>query len=335
LKKLLIDILKALFFLSIGLLLIWLVTKDLTSDDKTNIYLAFQNANYFWIVLGMFLSALSHWSRAVRWKILLAPLGHHPKTSTTFFAVMIGYLANFALPRLGEVSRCGVLTKYEKIPFTESFGTVITERIIDMLCLLLIFAFTIILEFEKIYSLVDKKILAPLQIKLSLLTQNKMLLLVVFGVFMIVLFIIYKFRKVLNAKLFGKFPALMKGFFDGISSVRNIKNPLLFLAHTLFIWVMYTLILFVCFYSFPEISKLGFGAAFSVLIFGSVGIIFVPGGTGVYQALVTEVLTVSYLITFATAFAFSWIVWTSSLVVILILGLISLVLLPIVNKEKK
>jgi uncharacterized protein (TIRG00374 family) len=334
LKKLSIDIAKALFFLSIGLFLIWLVTKDLSETDKANIYNAFREADYFWILLSMVLSILSHWSRAIRWKILLEPLGHHPKSLNTFFAVMIGYLANFALPRLGEVSRCGVLTKYEKIPFTVSFGTVITERIIDVVCLLLIFILTILLEFNHIYALVYAKIISPLSFKFELMLLNKILLFSIGAAFALIVFILYRYRQVVNAKLFGKFSGLLKGFFEGIKSVKHIKRPWAFLLHTLFIWALYCGILYVCFYSFSELSQLNFGAALSVLIFGSVGIIFVPGGTGVYQALVTEVLVVSYFISFATAFAFSWIVWTSSLLVILVLGLLSLLLLPIINKSK-
>lgn len=333
-KKLSLDVAKALLFLSIGIFLIWLVTKDLTESDKKNIYSAFQQANYFWIVVSMLISFASHWSRAIRWKILLEALDHKPKTSNTFFAVMVGYLANFALPRLGEVSRCGVLSKYENIPFTESFGTVITERIIDVICLLIIFVITMIAEFDKIYALVNQKIIAPLTSKMAVVMNNKGSLLLVLILILALLILLYKYRKQINTKVFGKFSNIIKGFIDGLQSIRNIKRPLAFISHTVFIWTMYFLVLYICFFSFTELSHLGVGASLSVMIFGSVGIIFVPGGTGVYQALVTEVLTVSYFISFATAFAFSWIVWTSSLLVILLFGLISLVLLPILNKEK-
>ena len=138
-------IVKFLLFLSIGMLLVWLVVKDITAEEKTNIKIAFEKANYFWIVLSMILVTVSHWSRAVRWKMLLEPLGYKPKTSNTFFAIMVGYLANLALPRLGEVSRCGVLNKYEKVSFEEAFGTVIAERAIDLLCLVLVFFLTLIM----------------------------------------------------------------------------------------------------------------------------------------------------------------------------------------------
>jgi len=333
-KKRLFSIGKGLIFLGIGLLLIWLVTRNLTEEDNGNIMAAFKKANYFWVVIAMILSALSHWSRAIRWKMLLEAMGHHPKTSTTFFAVMIGYLANFALPRLGEVSRCGVLAKYEKIPFSESFGTVITERAFDVICLLIIFFLTILLEFSRIYDLVAKKILYPLQEKLTGLLEKPMIMVLMIMAIITFIYLIIRFKTKLRALFSAKFLGLLSGFWEGIKSVKNLKKPWAFFAHTLLIWGIYTLIIYVCFYSFTETERLSWGAAFSILAFGSVAIIFVPGGTGAYQYLISELLTTSYLISFPIAFSFSWIVWTLSLVVILVLGLISLVLLPVFNKNK-
>ena len=120
----------------------------------------------------MVLSILSHVSRAIRWRILLQPLGFNPKLSNTFFAVMVGYLANFALPRLGEVSRCGVLTKYEKIPFTEAFGTVIAERVIDLLCLIIIFFATLFFQFNELWGLTNDYIVQPAKLKFSSIFQD-------------------------------------------------------------------------------------------------------------------------------------------------------------------
>ncbi len=333
-KKNSLKIVKALLFLSLGLILIWLVTKNLTPEDKSNIYAAFKKADYFWIVIAMLISALSHWSRAIRWKMLLEAMGHKPKISNTFFAVMIGYLANFALPRLGEVSRCGVLTKYENIPFSESFGTVITERAFDVICLLLIFVLTLLMEFNKIYELVNINIIHPLHLKMLAFAGNTWLFLTLLLVLSIIAVLLFKYKLKIKALFSQKLVGILLGFWEGIKSVKNVKSPLAFIAHTVFIWSMYTLIVYVMFYSFSETAGLGVGTAFSIVAFGSVAIIFVPGGTGAYQALITQLLTVSYFISFPIAFAFSWIVWTLSLIVILILGLLSLVLLPIVNKEK-
>lgn len=328
------DIAKALLFLGIGVLLIWLVTRNLSSSDKANIFEAFKKANYFWIVVTLLMGCFSHWLRAVRWKMLLEPLGHNPKTINTFFAVMVGYLANFALPRLGEVSRCTVLTRYEKIPFTESFGTVITERIVDTICLLIVFVITVLTQFQEIYQLLNEKIMIPLHQKLTGLLQHQLMLVAVLAIIVLMVVLFLKWKQKAGGKMVEKITDLLNGFWQGVKSIRNIKNPILFLLYSLVIWSMYFLMVYLCFYCFAETTHLGLGASLAVLGFGSIGIIFVPGGTGAYQAIVTQLLTTGYSISFPIAFAFSWIVWTSSLVLILLLGLISLVLLPILNKEK-
>jgi len=333
LKKKTLSILKFLFFLGIGVLLIWLAVRNLTENDKASIADAFTQANYYWIALSMFLSFLSHLVRAMRWRILIQPLGFNPKLSNTFFALMVGYLANFALPRLGEISRCGVLTKYEKIPFTEAFGTVIAERAIDVLCLILIFVGTLFFQFDELWGLTNDKIIIPLSSKVSSMMDSNIFL-TIFAVIMIGITIsFFVFRKRSKGMLSKKVKDMALGFWEGLKSVKNIRRPFLFIFHTILIWLLYTGLLYVGFFCFEETSQLAFGAALAIMLFGSLGIAFVPGGTGAYQALVTETLTSAYKTTFTFAFAFSWLIWTSQFALILLLGVISLILLPIMNKK--
>lgn len=334
-KKKVINIVKFLFFLGLGILLIWLAVRNLTEKDKASIKEAFTQANYFWILLSMFLSFLSHLVRAMRWRLLIQPLGFNPKISNTFFAVMVGYLANFALPRLGEVSRCGILTKYEKIPFTEAFGTVIAERAIDLLCLILIFFATLFFQFEQLWGLTNEKIVSPLSSKFSSLMQSNLFLPVLAFVMIGIIILFFIFRKKSNGGFYKKIKDVVLGFWEGLKSVKNIKRPFLFVFHTILIWVLYTSLLYVGFLCFNETSQLGMDAALAIMLFGSLGIIFVPGGTGAYQALVTETLTSVFKISFTFAFAFSWLIWTSQFILILLLGAISLILLPVLNKEMK
>ena len=332
-KKKTLSILKFLFFLGIGVLLIWLAVRNLTENDKASIADAFTQANYYWIALSMFLSFLSHLVRAMRWRILIQPLGFNPKLSNTFFALMVGYLANFALPRLGEISRCGVLTKYEKIPFTEAFGTVIAERAIDVLCLILIFVGTLFFQFDELWGLTNDKIIIPLSSKVSSMMDSNIFL-TIFAVIMIGITIsFFVFRKRSKGMLSKKVKDMALGFWEGLKSVKNIRRPFLFIFHTILIWLLYTGLLYVGFFCFEETSQLAFGAALAIMLFGSLGIAFVPGGTGAYQALVTETLTSAYKTTFTFAFAFSWLIWTSQFALILLLGVISLILLPIMNKK--
>jgi len=327
------NILKFFVFLGLGIVLIWLALRNLTETDKHSIIEAFKQANYFWIVVSSLLGILSHISRAMRWNILLQPLGFNPKLYNTFFAVMVGYLANFALPRLGEVSRCGVLTKYEKIPFTESFGTVIAERVIDLLCLIIIFFATLIFQFEQLWGLTNSYILQPLKSKLALIISNELYIIVLVLAIVFVTLSFFKLRKKTKTGIFTKITNLLKGFADGLKSVKNIKHPVLFIAHTIFIWFMYIAALYAGFYCFAETTHLGIDAGFAVLIFSTLGVIFVPGGTGASQALVTEVLTSIFKVSFTFAFAFAWLLWTSQFLLILLLGIISLVLLPMLNKN--
>lgn len=330
LKKKIIQALKILFFLGLGIFLIWWKVKDISDADKKNIYEAFSHANYFWIVVSVLLGLISNISRSLRWKQLLEPLGYNPRLSNTFFAVTIGYMANYAFPRLGEVSRCGILNTYEKVPFERSFGTVVAERLIDVITMLLLLVLTLIIEFNKIYGMVDEKILSPLAQKLS---SNHTALFIVLGVGLVGIVVLFLLRKKIIGFLTGKIGKVILGFLEGLKSIKDVKKPGLFIAHSLFIWLMYFLGLYCCFFCFAETSILGPGVALAVLVMGTFGIIFTPGGIGAYQAIVIETLS-AYKIIFSVAFAFAWIVWTSQFLSFMISGLISLVLLPIVNKSK-
>lgn len=330
-----LNILKFVFFLGVGILLIWLATKNLTPSDKDNIQQAFEQADYFWITISLLLSILSHVSRALRWKLLLQPLGFNPKTTNTFFAVMVGYLANFALPRLGEVSRCGVLTKYENIPFTEGFGTVVAERVIDLLCLFIIFLITLLFQFDQLWALSNQNIITPLTNKITLLIKEPLHVSFILVLVVATIYLLIKFKKkIANNSFAEKISSLIKGFADGLQSVRKIKRPFLFILHTVIIWFLYTSSLYLGFLCFKETSHLSADAVFAVLIFSTIGVIFVPGGTGASQALVTETLTSVFRVSFTYAFAFAWLLWTSQFILILILGILSLILLPLLNKPK-
>lgn len=334
-KKQLTNIAKFLFFLGIGALLVWLAVKDKTTEELNNIKVAIQQADYFWIVLSIVISALSHYSRALRWKMLLAPLGHKPKTSNTFFSVMVGYLANLALPRVGEVTRCGVLNRYEKVPFVQGFGTVIAERALDVVCVIVLFFVTLLLEFDKIYGIANDMIFSNVSRKFHGLLQNK--LFVILAVVMILGAIagFFYFRKKIKALMSGKIKGFVSSLADGLMSVKKVDKPWLFLFHTGAIWLMYILQVYVCFFAFPELSGLSFAVGLVICVFGSLAVAVVPGGTGMYQLIVIQILTTVYLISDTASFAFAWAVWASQIFLMLLLGLVSLVLLPVLNKNSQ
>lgn len=315
-------------------MLIWLAVRGKTKEELDNIKITFLKANYFWIVLSLIVSGLSHYFRALRWKILLEPLHHKPTTGNTFFAVMVGYLANLALPRLGEVTRCGLLNKYEKVPFTEGFGTVIAERALDLVCLILIFFMILGMEFTKISGLANDLVFDSIADKFNALMQKRMFLFYT-GIFIILMGALwFYFRKKIRNMLSGKIKKFLKGLWDGLLSVKNVNKPIPFIMHTILIWLMYVLQVYVCFFAFPETASLSFVVAMVITVFGSLGVIAVPGGTGVYQAIIIQILTTVYFISENNSFAFAWAVWTSQIILILVLGLVSLILLPLLNKNK-
>lgn len=326
-----LNILKFLFFLGLGGALIWLALRKTTDEELENIKTSFNNANYFWIFLSVVISGLSHYFRTLRWKILLEPLGYKPKTSNTFFSVMVGYLANFALPRLGEVTRCGLMTTYEKVPFTEGFGSVVTERALDVLCLVLIFFAALGIEFERISGIANDLIFDTVAEKWNSFSQNTGLMVIATIVLVGMIAGFFYFRK----KISGKAKGFITGLWSGLISVKNVNQPIAFIVHTILIWIMYVLQVYVCFFAFTETADLPVMVAVVIVVFGSLGVIAVPGGTGAYQLIVIQILTTVYLIGKPVAFAFAWAVWTSQFVLILSVGLASLLLLTLLNKVAK
>lgn len=332
-RKKLTGILKVLFFFGLALFLVWLSVRGLTPAQRDNIFKAIREADYFWVIISMVFGVLAHLSRAVRWKMLIEPLGYKPRVANTFFGVAIGYIANYAFPRLGEVTRCGVLTKYEKIPFEESFGTVIAERIIDVITMLLIFMLTLAIQFNEIYSQVKLMILDPAAKKLGMLTQNKPLFYALIAVLVIGTAALFLLRRKIKGMLSGKMQKILHGFAEGLRSVRKVKRPWLFIAHSIFIWVMYYAMVHIVFYSFGETAHLGVKAAMAVLMFGTFGVMFTPGGIGAYPLIVQNVLLALYMIPEDMGAAFGWVAWSSQFVLIILLGVISFVLMPILNRE--
>jgi hypothetical protein len=335
LNKTLLNILKFLFFLGLGAALIALALRGITDAEFENIKTSFSNASYSWIFLSVIVSGLSHLFRSLRWKLLLEPIGYRPSSSNTFFAVMVGYLANFALPRLGEVTRCGLLSQYEKVPFTVSFGTVISERALDVVCLLIIFFTALGIEFDRIYGIADDLIFSAVSGKMHALMQKQAVVIIGGTILLLGVLALFYYRKKISALVGGKAKGFVKGLWDGLLSVKNVNRPWLFIFHTVMIWVMYVLQVYVCFFAFSEISHLSLMTAVIIVVFGSLGVIAVPGGTGAYQLIVIQILTTVYLVAKPVAFAFAWAVWTSQFVLILLAGLISLLLLAVLNKEKK
>lgn len=308
--KLIIPLLLAVFF---G----WYTFSKLPVNE---ILPYFKSANYWWILLGVFFGLLSHLSRAYRWKYLLEPLGYKVKFSNSIMAVFITYLANYGIPRSGEVLRAVVLTNYEGVPFEKGFGTIVAERIADLIVMFGIITITLILQFDFIYSILEKSF------------QPTKLIIAAVGALTIIITLFYSLKQS-QSKIALKIKTFFKGLVEGILSIVKMKHKWAFIAHTLFIWGMYVLMFYVTTFALPELDAITIGAVLIAFIAASFTIAATNGGVFVYPVAVMKAFVI-FGIADAPSLAFGWIMWTSQTVLIIILGSLSFLLLPIFNRRK-
>lgn len=327
------SIIQFVVLLGVGILLAWLSIKSVWID-RAKIANSFQTANYFWISISMLIAVFSHYLRAYRWNYLLKPLGYSVKPTNAMGAVLVGYFANYGLPRMGELTRCTLVTKYDNVPFEVALGTVITERIVDMLLLLLIFVLTLFAQFQELKTLATEYIVTPMMKKLEVISNHPTGLIILIALVLIAIIGFLLVRKKLATLLKGKFGNIIKGFGNGLSSVKDIDKKFQFIALSFAIWIAYFYSLYACFFAFTGTSHLGHAECLVLLLFGTFGVVFSPGGLGAYPLIITSLLINTYHVEQISAVAFPWLAWTSQFILIVCLGLLSLILLPIINKKK-
>lgn len=326
-QKTIATLVKFVLFLGLGIFIIWLSLRGLTPDEQEQIRHSFRIANYNWVVVVIILGVLSHVLRALRWRLLLQPMNYHPSLKNTFFAVMVGYFANMAFPRLGEVTRCGILTRYENIPFNKSFGTVITERAIDMILFVALFFLMVFSQAGVIGNYMEHYIYPKMAGKFDNPLFSKVILLTAIGLFILSGTAIFLLRKkIIASKMAQKILHLLYGFWEGLKSLSQIRHPWLFVFYSLAIWTLYFFMIYLCFFCFPDTLDLSPGAGLSSLVLGSVGIMITPGGIGLYPAIIQETVSL-YGIVRTTGLALGWISWSAQTGMILFTGGLSLILL--------
>lgn len=327
------TIITYLFFLGLGIFLVWWSVKDLTPDDRSQIRAAFRNARY-WLVVPVFLILLaSHAVRALRWKLLIESMGYQIRTRNTVFAVLIGYLANQAVPRLGEVLKCTVLARYEKVPADKLIGTIILERIVDVLSLLAVFGITLALQPHIYTQLINAIFDRTPQPGEPEAIPGWVIGLALAGIITVVT-IIWMIRKKKNVSdLLELFRKIIRSIWQGVSTVQHLKKRWTFLAYTLALWSMYLVAGFLGFFAFRETTGYGIPEAFTILSAGSIGMVATPGGIGAYAYLIQKSMQV-YGLNEGVALAFGWILWLAQTTVILLGGLLSFIALPYYNKKK-
>ncbi len=317
-------------FAAIGAGLVWLSIHNIPDSEIEITKASFKKADYFIVTLSALISLLAHILRAWRWNSMMQPLGHSISFKNSFAAVMIGYVVNFAIPRGGELSRCGVAARYEKIPFATALGTVITERIVDLILMVILFFITLAVQFTELTGLSKEYILTPLAKKLS---EYQNLAFVLVALMILCGVILFLFRKKIKNLLTGKIGGVLKSFGSGLRSVKDVKSPALYIFQSFLIWLMYFLSLYVCFWCFDETKSLGIKPALVVLLLSTLGVAVSPGGIGLYQIIATGVL-VFYGVGNGVQTSFPWIVWGAQFIAIIIVGGLCFLLLPLFNRDK-
>ncbi|HMO62618.1 MAG TPA: lysylphosphatidylglycerol synthase transmembrane domain-containing protein [Ferruginibacter sp.] len=330
-KKRLLAVLKFVFFMGLGIFLVWWSIARMDEKSLENCKAAMRTARYLLFVPVFFILAASHVSRAMRWKILMQPLGYRPRLLNTFFAVMVGYLANLAVPRLGEVLKCTILSRYEKVPADKLVGTMIVERAVDVVSLLLVFIIALLTQAHIIGSY------AKATMSKYFLSGSTTVLLIKFTVLITVLVVLFFISRLLLKKYshigpVQKIAGVISGIKDGLASIKNLQQKGAFIFHSVFIWLCYAGGTWLGFYATLGTEGLPFAAAFPVLAFASIGMIITPGGIGTYPLLIMEVMAL-YNIDEGIGFANGNLQWLAQFGIILIVGFISLLLLPYVNKR--
>ena len=336
-KKYIKDILKLILFLALGLFFVWLSVKDLDDNQRamiwTNIYNVFLDKRWIFLLLCMLIGILSVWFRAFRSILMIKPLGYQVSKMNSYHAIMICYLANLAFPRLGEVLRCTILQTHEKVPFQKSLGTVVAERIIDVLICGIMFVIALCCEYDKLMQIfVENHSMEKIMVFLS--SKGKYVLI---ATLLVIALIIYLLRnKIKDIPFVKKIKSVIWGFWEGLISVKNVQNPIAFVIHSLGIWVCYYLMFYVCSFAFPEFSSLctqTLLASLTCVVIGSVGFIVAQGGLGAYPLLISLVLSL-YGLAPEYGLAIGWVIWTTENAMYLVLGLLSLVVVSLKKRKQ-
>lgn len=325
-------ILQYIFFLGLGLLFAWLSVKNLDRENLLQIKEALSRSRQ-WLIAPVFLMLVfSHYLRALRWRLLINPLGHSPSVINTFLAVLMGYFINLGVPRLGELAKCTLLARNEKIPAEQLIGTIITERIIDALSLILVFVVTLVSQPGLYGQLLET--FFPETESQAARSPSLITLLLVLGAAGLFLAYWRFIKKRTLLELQQAIGQALRRLYAGVSSIAALKQRALFIVLSVCIWALYLLAGYIGFFAFSETSGYGIKQALTILSAGSVGMIASPGGIGAYAFLLEKSMQL-YGLPYGIALAFGWLLWLAQTGVTVVTGFISFLLLPWVNKKNR
>ena len=327
-KKSFFSFIQFLFFLLLGFLLLWLSVRKFTEHEIVQVKNLVFSANLYLVIPCMLVLVISHYIRALRWKMMFVPIGYTPKTLNVFYSVLAGFFFNLLFPRLGELMKCTLLSRDENIPVDKLIGTMVAERVIDVICLCVVIFLTIATQLDIAggYAL---EIWTTVLNKFSFSSKTWLTLIVLFILFISIIYIVI--NKV-ESNFIKKIKTIIKGVIQGLSSVRHINNKILFFTYTFLIWTLYLLSIRIGFYAMSELMEMGWVPSLTILTFGSFAMIATQGGIGAYQLIVQQTLLL-YGVNEVTGLAFGWLLWSVQTLMMFILGPVALTLLYLANKK--
>jgi uncharacterized protein (TIRG00374 family) len=321
LKKQISKWLTILIPLFIGIGIIYYQYTTLKSDEIEKIKISFQKANYSYIFISLIIATFGYWSRAYRWKFALNHLGYQTRFYNNFFTVSVSYLVNLTVPRSGEISRAALLKKYENVPFDKAFGTIVAERIVDLMIFLLFVLVGFVSQFDAIYQFLQSK-------NVSLQT------IVYYGIFAVIMGIVFLLIWIYAEwNIILKLKKKLSGLTEGMTTIFKMEKKWEYLFHSFSIWFSYLAMFYVSIFALPETSEISYDVIIMGFIFGSLAVGFSNGGLGAYPFSIALIFSL-YGISNDVGTAFGWLVWTSQTGLAILLGLISYVLLPVLNRTK-
>ncbi len=342
-NKKLISLVKFLIFFSLGFLILYLLynsqneayleeckLKGIPDSECVlidKIIADFKTIKIFWVFIVLALFTFSNYLRAIRWQTLLRVMGYESKTYNAFGTVMLGYFANLGFPRLGEIVRPATLSKYENIPLEKNIGTIVVERVVDVVCLLFCIFLAVVLGGEAMVDYIQNN---------STISANQIFIFI--GICMlggITAILLYRnlLKKDSNNKIFLFIKEKIQGLVDGLMTILKVENKFLYILQTIGIWLCYFLMTYLFFFAYGPTEHLGPTAGLVAFVFGSLGIVFPsPGGMGSYHFLISQAL-ILYGVNGFEAFTFANILFFAiNIFCNIFLGLVSLIMLPILNK---
>lgn len=304
-----------------GLFFVWYSVKKTTAEEREILWNSITSAKPFWVILSALIGILSHLSRAYRWQFLAKSMHYNSRLYISFMSLMMGYLANLGIPRSGEILRATTISSYEGIPFQKTVGTIISERIVDLIMLLIIVALGIVTNTSIFINYFEASNISPYQLIAAPI------------IIVAILYFGYVLLNKIQFRFFKKVQHFISEVYKGIRSILQLENRTAFIAHTIFIWGSYILMFYCVKFAIPQLSGISFGAALAAFIAGSFAMTVSNGGLGVFPVAIGAIL-VYYDVNSVYGESYGWVLWTTQTVSNLVIGGTSFLVLPFFSKKK-